>query len=207
MLKALLPIALAVSAIPALANPIVSRAVPAGFSMQVPFLTSRLHRCPASSVTYVLNAAGSAFSIVFSEFSAEAGPGASAGSDTKTCTLNLGMNIPAGYRFSLEAVDSRGFYHLESQVKASRKFTYSFSGSTGTGTTSSEVSGPLQGDFAHIDAFEDAGPSPCGGSTTLNLVSRISVDNTANTSGIGFIAIDTIDSNAALDTRFRWEAC
>ncbi|RXW14005.1 hypothetical protein EST38_g11851 [Candolleomyces aberdarensis] len=205
MLKALLPLALAISAIPAFANPIAARAVPAGFS--ITSISPSGTGCPPSSVFYVLNAGGTAFSIIFSEFSAEAGPGASAGSDTKTCTLNLGVNIPAGYRFTLEAVDSRAFYHLDSQVKASREFAYSFSGSTGTGTTSSEVSGPLQGDFAHTDAFDDAGPSPCGGSTTLNLVSKISVDNTANTSGMGFVAIDAMDSNAALDTRFRWEAC
>ena len=71
MLKALLPVALAVSAIPALASPIAARAVPTGFSMQVPFhtpspleLTLTLSStsisssgvgCPAGSASYALN--------------------------------------------------------------------------------------------------------------------------------------------------------
>ncbi|RXW14004.1 hypothetical protein EST38_g11850 [Candolleomyces aberdarensis] len=182
MLKALFPIALAISAILAFANPIAARAVPAGFNIL--------------ELTRSRKAGRTAISIVFSQFSAEVGPSV-VGRNTSTCTLNFGVNIPIGYRFTFEAIDYRAFYRLERGVK----FTHL--------DLHYEVSGALEGDFAHLDVFDNAIPSRCGGSDTLNLVSRISIDGGVSTNGLGrgYAAIDTIDSNAGLDTRFLWEAC
>ncbi|KAJ2936727.1 hypothetical protein H1R20_g371, partial [Candolleomyces eurysporus] len=207
MLKALFPIALAVSAsIPAFANPIVARAVPAGFS--ITSITSSGTGCPSGSVSYVLNAGGTAISILFSQFSAEVIPSI-VGRNTSTCTLNFGVNIPTGYRFTLGAIDYRAFYRLDKGVKMIRRTTYSLTRSTGTASADYEVSGILEGYSAHPDVFDNAVPSRCGGPDTLNLVSRISIDGGISTNGPGrgYAAIDSMDSNAALDTRFLWEVC
>jgi Domain of unknown function (DUF4360) len=86
--------------------------------------------CPQGSLSTAISPDGQAVTVTFDEYYAEVGP------DTQPvvrqfCNLNLPMNIPSGWQYSLVELDYRGYLFLDPRVEARQTSEYYFQGQQG----------------------------------------------------------------------------
>ncbi|KAF5331990.1 hypothetical protein D9611_009006 [Ephemerocybe angulata] len=96
----------ALASLVAAAPSLVARAVPAGFAVTGTSYSGP--GCPAGSAVVNVAADSSAFSVVYSEFTLNVGPGLPS-PDSKTCTVTLNLVIPSGYTVGLAPLDNGSF--------------------------------------------------------------------------------------------------
>jgi len=172
----------------------------------------------ADSSTYSTNISPdlSAFTVTFSEFIAEAGPGLPLSAGRKNCSLTLDLEVPAGYSFSIATVNYRGFMALDENVKAVHKTDYFFQGQGTTGRFSSTNVGPLSEDFVYTDSIglvtQNLGTvrSPCktgSRALTINPTIQVSKLSGADASAQGLITNDSVDGEISQKFGIKWYRC
>ncbi|KAJ7581345.1 hypothetical protein C8J56DRAFT_1057339 [Mycena floridula] len=104
----------------------------------------------------------------------------------------------------------RGFYQLDTKVKALHDAIYYFQGQIVQAEATSTLLGPVDGaNYVYRDEF-DLTPtiySPCGEDTVLNINTQVRVDNSGNTKGFGYVTDDSIDASITQTLNFQWLTC
>jgi hypothetical protein len=104
--------------------------------------------CPANSVSSSISGDGQAFTLIFSQYVAEASPVAAPPASRKICHVDLDLAVPSGWSFSISHVDYRGYAHLDEKVFGLHRSAYSFPGfSRRVATGLQFFRGPYDGDF------------------------------------------------------------
>ncbi|KAL0571237.1 hypothetical protein V5O48_010725 [Marasmius crinis-equi] len=166
--------------------------------------------CPPGSAFYILNDQHTAVTITFSAFEASAGPDISITENRKNCQVSLNVHVPQGFSFAIVDVDYRGFYELDTKVKAFHDATYYFQGQLVQSEATSTLTGPVDGkNYVYRDEFNLTPTiySPCGEDTVLNINSQVRVDNSGNRKGYGFVTDDSIDASITQTFNFQWLTC
>jgi hypothetical protein len=146
-----------------------------------------------------------AFTVGFLQFDAGVGQGPTISSKAK-CHVHLKVSIPAGWQYALANVDYFGYVALDPGVTGSRQSTYHFSGEAPDKTAAYTWS-PGVADFYQV--FDVAASAPlyysrCGKGKNIMIDTQISVDNSANPSGQGYLTVDVIDGEAL---HLVWQQC
>ena len=84
--------------------------------------------CDDGSATSAISPDGQAFTTIFSKFVAAAGPNTPPEQASRGCLLLARVEVPAGWQYSVESLDYRGFVALEDDVTAKRSSLYIISG-------------------------------------------------------------------------------
>ncbi|GBG77852.1 hypothetical protein CBR_g25783 [Chara braunii] len=158
--------------------------------------------CPPGSFRAVASADGSAFVLVFSNFSAFT-PGSPADRQ-KHCQVGVNMIYPAGFVYTLETVTHSGYAILEEGVEGSLETEYFFSDIPGTVTTLRELPPPSNDGFKLTDQFSTFVYPPCGSElVTLNINAVLTVVSPAppRNNNAGSIVIDDQDFT------LQWKKC
>ncbi len=165
--------------------------------------------CPQGSVGTNFNNDRTAFTLLFDRFVAQAGPGIAPTENRKNCQLNLNINVPNGYRYSLVTVDYRGYVELEAGVLANQQSAYYFQGNLKQATARSSFFGPTSQNYVYRDkfAFETVVWSPCGGNANMNINSVVQVNNNRNRNAQGMITTDSIDGRVEQKFAIVWSRC
>jgi hypothetical protein len=139
----------------------------------------------------------------FSTFVASTEPGADPAAAARNCLIMMKINVPAGWSYSLESVDYRGFVSLRDGVTASRRSLYLISGSPIHVTPTTRFNGEIIDDYATADVSPEAPRqwSPCGGGQALWVATQTEVDNHGDTTADGQLTVDSID------TELQWRRC
>ena len=150
---------------------------------------------------------GKAFTVIYSSFVAEAGPGIPASSSRRNCQLNLTVFVPGGFTFAIASVDYRGYYDLAGGGKGTQKAIYYFQGQAPQATTDKVFTGPGTSDW-HVR--EDVAAAalvwqPCGVDRSLNINNTIRVQTPSGTSS--FIAQDSTDGQINTIVHFEIAPC
>jgi hypothetical protein len=66
--------------------------------------------------------------LIFDSYVASIGPGVSATENRKNCQLNLDLQYPSGFQYSIFATTFRGYTAMDAGVSGVQKATYYFSG-------------------------------------------------------------------------------
>lgn len=85
--------------------------------------------CNQGTLSVSVSDAGDICPIVTKNLVAQAGPGISTDSGRKFCQVNFGITYPAGYSFTVLAVEYLGYVDLQANSDGYVKSTYYFSGS------------------------------------------------------------------------------
>ncbi len=165
--------------------------------------------CPVNSVAQNVADDKKAFTLLFSEFIAEAGPGIPLSATRRNCQLTIDMDFPQGYSYSIVTFDYRGYASLDRRVEATQKSSYYFQGQTPTASFSSTLRGVYDQDYQFRDTLGLSAVvwSPCGAQRALNINSQVRVNNRLNPQGSGIMTIDSIDGQVVHKYGIQWKRC
>ena len=165
--------------------------------------------CPAGTVGNNVSPDFQAFTLLFDQYQALAGPGVSFSQKRKNCQVNVSMDIPSGWSYTLFTVDTRGYVSLQPGVRAMEQSTYYFQGQSLTGRQQTIVYGPTDRNYQATDqlTLENQVWSPCGAVRSLNINTEVRVDNSAAPNNQGMMTVDSIDGHFKLIYGLRWRRC
>ena len=164
--------------------------------------------CPAGTVASDVSEDAQAFTLLFSNYVAEAGPGIPLSAGRKACNLLINLHVPAGWSYSIIDVDYRGYAKLDYGTVGEQLSEYYFSGRQGP-TLSTTIRGPFDDDYLINDrlGISETVWSPCGANRALNIKTQVRVS--ASGSRRALITTDSIDGE--LRTLYRyglvWHRC
>ncbi len=177
-------------------------------SIQVRSISYAGSGCKAHTVVGDISPDLKAFTLLFSDFVAEAGPAIPLAESRKNCALNIDLKVPQGWSYSILSVDVRGFLDLERLTQAYERNSYYFQSQMATVSKMSRFVGPYVSDYHVRDlvGIEDVQWSPCGGGRSLIINTEVRV---ASLSGAAraLATVDTLDGNFELIYGLQWRRC
>src|SRR4030095_16679172 len=93
------------------------------------------------------------FTLQFDQFVASKGPGVSAADAVKTCQLDLNLNVPQGWQYSIGTIDYRGVVNLPKRMKATQQASYAFEGDLEIVSADTTFVGPIAKDYLIRDTL------------------------------------------------------
>lgn len=165
--------------------------------------------CPGGSVATNVSPDRQAFTLLFDQYIAEVGPGVSAREKRKNCVVNIDLDFPQGWTYTLFTVDYRGYLDLAHSMVGTQQTSYYFQGSSATARLASNISGPVARDYQIRDnlAVTSLVWSPCGASRSLNMNTEVRIDNSRNSRGQGIMTLDSIDGQLKHIYGIQWRRC
>lgn len=165
--------------------------------------------CPIGSVGQNIAPDFKAFTLTFSDYIAEIGPGIPLSDARKNCQLTLDMYFPQGWQFAIATFDYRGYVTLDTRVQATQSSAYYFQGQGQTGRFSTNFSGPVDRDYQFRDTIGLTSLvwSPCGATRALNINTQVRLNNRSNPNGSGLITTDSIDGQIIHKYGLQWRRC
>jgi hypothetical protein len=162
--------------------------------------------CPEGTVSAVLSPDGTALSILYDTYFAEAGGTTNRSFDRKSCNVAIPVNVPNGISVSILAIDYRGFNQLPQGARSTFRVEYFFAGSRGP-IFNRTFTGPLATDYLiENDLIGTAIVwSGCGEDVILRTNSSILVQTAANQQALA--TVDTQDVAAALIYHLQFRPC
>ena len=163
--------------------------------------------CPAGSVAKNISPDRLAFTLIFDNYVAEAGPGVPISQSRKNCQLNVDLEYPAGWTYTLFAVDYRGYANLQPNVSGTQKSTYYFQGASSQSSAQSTLYGPKNQDYFYRDVIGNPNWSYCNVFRSLNINTQVRVDNSRAPGNSGLMTTDSIDGHVIATYGFTWRRC
>lgn len=165
--------------------------------------------CPAGSVATNVSPDRQAFTLLFDSYIAEVGPGISAREKRKNCVVNVDLDFPQGWSYTVFTVDYRGFVDLANGHVGTQQTSYYFQGSSSTARLATNIRGPVSRDYQIRDTLGVSAEvwSPCGARRALNMNTEVRIDNSRNSRGQGLMTIDSIDGQFKHIYGLKWRRC
>lgn len=164
--------------------------------------------CPQGSVGDYISDDRQTFTLIFDSYVASIGPGVPATENRKNCQLNLDLQYPSGFQYSVFTTQFRGYAALDKGVSGLQKATYYFSGQADQVSSQTTFTGPVSSDYAVSDSvpFTSTIWSPCGQALPLNINSQVRL--TSSVSGAtGLLTDDSIDGHIQFIVGIQWQKC
>lgn len=159
--------------------------------------------CPQGTVGSSFSADRKTFTLIFDSFVASIGHGVPNAESRKTCQLNVILQIPQGFSYSVNTTDYRGFVQLDAGVTAVQKSIYYFSGEISQASAASTFNGPLAKDYLARDTLGLVSWSPCGSALPLNINTQVRLSGGRT----GQITTDSVDNKVKHILGFQWRRC
>jgi hypothetical protein len=211
MLKALATTATLLGSL--LATAVPASAAPAGppsDSMVIDVVAANGSGCSGGSAEVTVSPDNKAFTVTYSQFTAQVGTGAKATDFRKNCQLGLNVHVPQGFTYAIAGTDYRGFAHLEKGASGTETAFYYFQGNQQTSRIRHNFDGPMDTDWQRTDNVGISSLSflPCGEERYLNVNTELRVSrgwSKPNTNS--FLTMDSTDGS--LDTVYHvaWKKC
>lgn len=165
--------------------------------------------CPAGTVTAAISPDRQAVTLTFADFDASVAPGLDPARSSEFCGINLLLNYPGGWSFSIVTADYEGRVNLGPRVVGQQTSTYWFQGQLGRPRFATTIVGPAFGPYFRRDTLGTGAIvwSPCGARRYLNIDSDVSVSNMANPSASGFMNVKYLDVTVQVTYGLTWRLC
>ncbi|MCM6779074.1 DUF4360 domain-containing protein [Nocardia sp. CDC159] len=167
--------------------------------------------CPPGTAAVAVSPDNEAFTVTYSEYTAQVGVGSTPTDFRKNCQINLKVHVPQGFTYGIASADYRGFASLEKGATALQRARYYFQGNSPTQFVDHTFKGPFVEDWQKTDTTEVGAIvyKPCGESRNFNINTQLRVD--AGTSDpkktTSFITMDSTDGNIQTTYHFAWKKC
>jgi hypothetical protein len=160
--------------------------------------------CKSGSYVVALSPDFQAFTVTYSGYLAQVGPGVP--TDDKNCNLTLKVGVPKGYTYALAGADYRGYANLAGGANGVETSDYYFQGPGDTVTTTHQVSGPMD------DDWEVSDPQPpiyeaCGKQRQLNIDTDMTINAaSSDPNATSYMTMDSADGSITT-YHLAWRTC
>ncbi|MDX8028707.1 DUF4360 domain-containing protein [Lentzea sp. BCCO 10_0856] len=164
--------------------------------------------CPAGTAAVAVSDDNTAFTVTYSDYTAQAGAGSTPTQFRKNCQLNLRVHYPQGFTFGIAKADYRGFAQLPRGAKGVQKASYYFAGQSSTVASTHNIAGPKTDNWQFTDTTNVAEIvfAPCGMVRHLNVNTEVrAFTNTSNQPA--FVSMDSTDGSVNTRYQFAWKRC
>lgn len=164
--------------------------------------------CPQGTLSQVISADGTVFTVMYDNFVASFGAGAKSPIDfRKNCQLTVRLTIPSSLSFTVVSTDYRGFVNLAQGVTATARNIYYFSGDTRQAEIKKVFTGPVTKSYLdHVDlAVENQIWSQCNEDQLINFSNSLLLTGDKTKSGL--ITTDSTDGKVTQSYMLQWRAC
>lgn len=179
--------------------------------MTIEVVTVNGSGCPAGTAAVAVSPDNKAFTVTYSQFTAQVGVGALPTDFRKNCQLNLRLNVPQGFTYGIAQADYRGFAHLERGATGMERANYYFQGMSPTAYKSHSYSGPFSDDWQATDITELAAIvyHPCGEQRLFNINTelRVNAGSSDPATTTSFMSMDSTDGSVETTYHFAWKLC
>ncbi|WP_428983223.1 DUF4360 domain-containing protein [Phytohabitans maris] len=164
--------------------------------------------CRPGTADVAVSPDNTAFTVIYSDYLAQAGPGIPVADGRKNCQINVLVHVPQGFTFAIAKVDHRGYALLESGASAIQRANYYFQGMSQGSFTTHPLSAPLDDNWIATDEVEVAALvwRPCGELRNLNINTELRV-NRGSSTGTSFVTMDSTDGDIETVYHFKWQRC
>jgi len=167
--------------------------------------------CPANTATVSEQPDNTAFTVVYSNYLASIGVGATPTDLRKNCQLTVHVHTPQGFSFAVARAEYRGFAQLAAGASGTERANYYFQGSPKTTSVEHSFNGPFSDDWAAVDTTDVASLvfSPCGMDRDLNINTELRVDDGTSdtTTTTSFMTMDSTHAGVQTIYHFAWASC
>lgn len=162
--------------------------------------------CPAGTASAVVSPDGSALSIIFDQFTTEAGQGSGRTMDRKSCNIAVPVHVPNGFSISIIAVDYRGFVSLPQGASARLTAEYFFAGMRGP-QFMKDFFGRQDTDYTFNNQLGVQAMvwSPCGADVNLRVNAAMMVRNAGYQTAMA--TVDSADMSAGIIYQVQMRRC
>ncbi|EWC46201.1 hypothetical protein DRE_04579 [Drechslerella stenobrocha 248] len=184
-----------------------SGATPPPGSVTIKGITYGGSGCPGGSVGQAISSDRTLFTLIFDQYVASSGKGVPATESRKNCQLNIQLQYPGGWQYSIFSATYRGFASIPKGLVGTQKSTYYFSGDTRQFSGESNLYGPINKDYVYTDNVENTSNvwSPCGTEGYLNINSQVRI--TGDLSQSALLTTDSIDGKFTQVCYLKWQKC
>ncbi|KAF3021613.1 hypothetical protein E8E14_013898 [Neopestalotiopsis sp. 37M] len=164
--------------------------------------------CNAGSVAGAISSDAQTITVLYDSFIAQAGPGITPAEARKNCQLNVQVELPQGWQFSVFKADYRGYAFLQDGDKGVIKATYYFSGDSTQISSELDLAGAYDDNYLKTDEFgiESTVWSPCGEEGLLNVNSEVRV-TPLTTTNTALLTVDSTDLSFETVHYLQWQTC
>jgi hypothetical protein len=166
--------------------------------------------CPRGTADVTMAPDNKAFTVTYSAFTAQTGPGTKPTDFRKNCQLALNMHVPQGYTFAIAGADYRGYAHLARGAVGSESANYYFQGERQTTRIQHNFTGPADSDWQRTDSVGIASLSflPCGEERYLNVNTELRVNRgQSSPRATSFLTMDSTDGRIDTVYHVAWKKC
>ncbi|GAB3492954.1 DUF4360 domain-containing protein [Amycolatopsis cihanbeyliensis] len=167
--------------------------------------------CSPGTAAVAVSSDNTAFTVTYSDYLAQIGPGAAPIDFRKNCQLNLVVHVPHGFTYAIAQADYRGFAHLAKGARGYQQAGYYIQGTSPTSRIGHNFDGPHSDNWQTTDRKEvhELVFAPCGEERSLNINTELRVyegssDADKNTS---FMTMDSTDGSVNTEYHFAWKKC
>ncbi|MDT4994040.1 MAG: hypothetical protein QOH97_3932 [Actinoplanes sp.] len=209
MLKALSAAAVLAAALVAPAT--AAQAAPPQDQMVIDVVSANGSGCPDDTAVVTVSPDNTAFTISYSQYTAQVGVGAPPTAFRMNCQIGLNVHVPQGFTYAIASAQYRGFAHLEPGAYGSESANYYFQGEPQSTKKRHNFYGPLDIDWQANDYIGVGALSflRCGERRYLNINTelRLSAGTSNRWTTTSLLTMDSTD--ASLDTIYHvaWRHC
>jgi hypothetical protein len=167
--------------------------------------------CRPGTAAVAVSPDNEAFTVTYSEYTAQVGVGSKPTDFRKNCQLSLRVHVPQGFTYAIAQADYRGFASLAKGATGMQRANYYFQGQSQTAYSTHNFKGPLQDDWQVTDSTNISSViwHPCGAYRNLNVNTELRAN--AGTSDpkktTSFVQMDSADLGISTIYHFSWKHC
>ncbi|MFJ9774344.1 DUF4360 domain-containing protein [Kitasatospora sp. NPDC101157] len=166
--------------------------------------------CPTGTSAVAVSPDGTAFTVTYSNYIAQIGPGTSPADARKDCQLSLRVHAPGGYTYAVVSAGYSGFASLAAGASATQRAGYRFQGDPRTTTSNHHFKGPFDNNWRTTDTVPVAALvfAPCGEERSLDITTELQIDRgTSSPSATSFMEMDSTDGRITTVYRLALQRC
>jgi hypothetical protein len=168
--------------------------------------------CARGTAAIAVSEDNTAFTVTYSAYVAQIGPGVNVMENRKNCQLNLIVRVPNGYTYAVASADYRGYASVQKGVSALQRVNYYFQGQSQTGFVSHSINyngGSYNDNWQATDSvgLEALVFAPCGDRRNLNLNTELRLSALSPQRSVSYVTMDSTDADISTKYNFAWARC
>jgi hypothetical protein len=209
MLQVLTAGAMLFSTLAAPAAPAVTP--PPADKMSIQVASANGSGCADDTASITVSPDNQAFTISYSEYTAQVGLGATPTDFRKNCQISLNVHVPSGFTYAIASTDYRGYHRLAAGASGYQQASYYFQGYSGTARARHNFAGPVDGDWQTTDQVGIGALTflKCGDSRFLNINTelRVSAGTSDTKTTTSLLTMDSTDTSLDTVYHLAWQKC